>query len=146
MPISNRCTGRNFYNYLTQRTDVEVNLEYEQVKHNSNKDFFINHADNLVNLETFKQDQPEWLDSFAAKNKINTAPIIANSSIACGETQPNIDGPNNNPAIIYPITASKPNLSNTSPRINELAKTANNDNNIFVIATSELILPLNFIY
>ena len=71
MPISNRCTGRNFYNYLTQRTDVEVNLEYEQVKHNSNKDFFINHAENIVNLETFKQDQPEWLDSFAAKHKNN---------------------------------------------------------------------------
>ena len=72
MPISNRCTGRNFYNNLTQRTDVEVNVEYEQVKHNSNKDFFINNADNLVNLNSFKHEQPKWLDSFAAKNKINS--------------------------------------------------------------------------
>ena len=72
MPISNRCTGINFYNHLSHRTDVEVNLEYEQVKHNSNKDFFINNADNLVNLNSFKHEQPKWLDSFATKNKINS--------------------------------------------------------------------------
>jgi hypothetical protein len=71
MPISNRCSGMNFYNHLAHRKDIEVNLTFEQVKNISNKSFFLNHVDNIVNIDSFKHGQPEWLDSFADKNKIN---------------------------------------------------------------------------
>ncbi len=71
MPISNRCTGMNLFNHLSQKKNVEVKVNYEQVKHFSNRDFFIKHADNLVNLNTHQREQPEWLNSFAAKSKFN---------------------------------------------------------------------------
>jgi len=62
----------NFYNHLAHRNDIELQVNFEQVKHNSNKDFFINNADNIVNLGSFKHEQPGWLDSFVAKHKINS--------------------------------------------------------------------------
>ena len=64
MPIGNRCNGLHLYNHMTQRTDLNMNLEYKQVKDIPNINFFIKNKDDIANLDTFTKDVSHLKDTY----------------------------------------------------------------------------------
>ena len=64
MTLGKRCDGLHLYNYMTQRNDIELKLDYKKVKEINNPDFFLKNEEDIINLDNFKQSTSHLPNKF----------------------------------------------------------------------------------